>query len=337
MKSLRSSGVSTAARTARRSSRLPPKRRCSVSTLIAAAPPAAYCRGERGRVGDVGEVALAGAAALDLGDHAGAGGAEVRHRVARRVDVGERGAQVGQAGDGLALGEVDPHAGDDVVEHGHGTSIGSERVVRAKPLTPAASGRRARWVAGAQGASQAPDRQVAGDREGGQQRRRPPPSSGARATASGAAAVPPRQQATSRRTHSASTTGSASTSSRLLDAAAPRSRWVRSLTARRLPQTGQQSPSSALGQNPHEPDACGSRTCSASGAERRQPARGQRRAPAAGGRPRSCGDAAGRWRGCTVTASVSGWSVVEAELGHHGEDDQRGDARARRRPRRSSS
>ena len=40
MKSLRSTGMSTAARTASRSSRLPPKRRCSVSTLITLAPPA---------------------------------------------------------------------------------------------------------------------------------------------------------------------------------------------------------------------------------------------------------------------------------------------------------
>ena len=40
MKSLRSTGMSTAARTATRSARLPPKRRCSVSTLIVAAPPA---------------------------------------------------------------------------------------------------------------------------------------------------------------------------------------------------------------------------------------------------------------------------------------------------------
>ena len=42
MKSLRRSGVSTAARTARRSARLPPKRRSSVRTEIAAAPPSAY-------------------------------------------------------------------------------------------------------------------------------------------------------------------------------------------------------------------------------------------------------------------------------------------------------
>ena len=96
MKSLRSTGTSTAARTARRSSRLPPKRRCSVSTLIAAAPPAAYAAASVGGVGDVGEVALARAAPLDLGDHARARGAEVRHRVERRVDVGERRPQVGQ-------------------------------------------------------------------------------------------------------------------------------------------------------------------------------------------------------------------------------------------------
>src|SRR6478735_8372689 len=43
MKSLRSSGMSTAARTASRSAREPPKRRSSVRTLITAAPPSAYC------------------------------------------------------------------------------------------------------------------------------------------------------------------------------------------------------------------------------------------------------------------------------------------------------
>src|SRR5882757_1049034 len=42
MKSLRSTGTDTSARTASRSASEPPKRRCSVSTLIAAAPPAAY-------------------------------------------------------------------------------------------------------------------------------------------------------------------------------------------------------------------------------------------------------------------------------------------------------
>src|SRR5690606_27513818 len=42
MKSLRSTGSSTAARTSRRSSSEPPKRRCSVSTLIALAPPVWY-------------------------------------------------------------------------------------------------------------------------------------------------------------------------------------------------------------------------------------------------------------------------------------------------------
>ena len=40
MKSLRRTGIETALRTARRSSRLPPKRRRSVSTLIVQAPPA---------------------------------------------------------------------------------------------------------------------------------------------------------------------------------------------------------------------------------------------------------------------------------------------------------
>src|SRR6266542_4263295 len=44
MKSLRSSGTSTASRTAAKSSRLPPNHRGSVSTLTQRAPPRAYCR-----------------------------------------------------------------------------------------------------------------------------------------------------------------------------------------------------------------------------------------------------------------------------------------------------
>ncbi len=77
---------------------------------------------EGGRVGDLGQVALARAAPLHLGDHARARLAQGRHRVAGRVDVGERGAQVGLAGRGLPDGEVGAHARDDLVEHGHAAS-----------------------------------------------------------------------------------------------------------------------------------------------------------------------------------------------------------------------
>jgi hypothetical protein len=34
---------------------------------------------------------------------------------------------VGQAGGGLPLGVVEPHAGHDVVEHGHGNSCGATK------------------------------------------------------------------------------------------------------------------------------------------------------------------------------------------------------------------
>ena len=44
-------------------------------------------RGQRGRIGDVGQRALAGAGALDLGDHRDARTAEPGHRVEGRVDV----------------------------------------------------------------------------------------------------------------------------------------------------------------------------------------------------------------------------------------------------------
>ena len=78
--------------------------------------------GQLGRVGDVGQRALARAAALDLGDHAGAGRPEARHRVARaRGGRGERRHLVVRRSRG-ARREVDAHAGDDLVEHGHATS-----------------------------------------------------------------------------------------------------------------------------------------------------------------------------------------------------------------------
>ena len=54
---------STAARTARRSSRLPPNRRCSVSTEIASAPPAAYAVASAAGSGMSAQVALARASA----------------------------------------------------------------------------------------------------------------------------------------------------------------------------------------------------------------------------------------------------------------------------------
>ena len=86
-KSLRSTGTSTAARTASRSASVPPKRRSSVSTLIALAPAGLVARGERGGVGDGGERALARARALDLGDDldasAAAGAADRRRARAR--------------------------------------------------------------------------------------------------------------------------------------------------------------------------------------------------------------------------------------------------------------
>ena len=75
--------------------------------------------GQRGRVRDLGEVTLARAAPLDLGDHARPRRAQVRHRVARRRDVGQRGPQVGLGHVAPATFEVLAHAGHDLVEHGH--------------------------------------------------------------------------------------------------------------------------------------------------------------------------------------------------------------------------
>ncbi len=121
-KSLRSSGTSTAARTARRSSRLPPNRRSSVSTLIAAAPPAAYCRASAAGSAISARSPLLGlrrftsAITLEPGPAAAASGrAAGRRRRARRAGP-PRWSTV------PASSEVDAHARDDVTQHiaGHG-------------------------------------------------------------------------------------------------------------------------------------------------------------------------------------------------------------------------
>ena len=69
MKSLRSTGTSTAARTASRSASEPPNRRSSVSTLITRAPAGGVLLGQLGRVGDGGQRPAGRAGPLDLGDH----------------------------------------------------------------------------------------------------------------------------------------------------------------------------------------------------------------------------------------------------------------------------
>src|SRR4029078_4737352 len=135
MKSLRSTGMSTAARTAARSSRLPPKRRCSVRTLMTLAPTAdasvarpddaAHARGTVGsqprRVGDHGQRAPAGAGALDLGDHLDTvTGAEHRERVTGRRHPLHTGLQLAQRDVTLPECEVLTHAVEDLVENsGH--------------------------------------------------------------------------------------------------------------------------------------------------------------------------------------------------------------------------
>ena len=76
--------------------------------------------GEPGRIGDGGERALARAGALHLGDDLdGLAVTERRLRRHRRgTALGER-LELGEVGAGLALDEVLPDAGEDVVEHSH--------------------------------------------------------------------------------------------------------------------------------------------------------------------------------------------------------------------------
>ncbi len=100
--------------------------------------PALVRRGQGSRVGDAREVALAGAAALHLGDHRGARAPERRQRVAGRRHVEQPGAQLALGDLRLPPGQVFAHARDDVVEHGHDqTSRASGRAsgIAAKPLT----------------------------------------------------------------------------------------------------------------------------------------------------------------------------------------------------------
>ena len=79
--------------------------------------PARVGLGQDGGLRDLGELTLARAAALDLRDHADTWCAEAGHRVAWRCRVGQGRTQIGGRGVGLAAGEIDPHARDDVVEH----------------------------------------------------------------------------------------------------------------------------------------------------------------------------------------------------------------------------
>ena len=81
MKSLRSTGTSTAARTARRSSQAAAEPSLLGEHADRGGAAGRVVGGERGRVGDRGQRALAGAGPLDLGDDAHAVGAERRHRV----------------------------------------------------------------------------------------------------------------------------------------------------------------------------------------------------------------------------------------------------------------
>src|SRR5699024_4262542 len=78
--------------------------------------------GELGRLGDLGEGALGGAGALDLGDQAH--GAAVTAQAGGGVEGGGRGAGAAidlRLGDGVpSRGEVLPHTDDDVVENGSG-------------------------------------------------------------------------------------------------------------------------------------------------------------------------------------------------------------------------
>ena len=101
---------------------MPPKRRRSVSTVMTRAPPASYSRGERGGVGDVGQLALGGAAALDLGDDRDAGRAERGEGVQGRAGVQRGRLDLGERDERLAGGEVLADAGDDLVEHAHGVA-----------------------------------------------------------------------------------------------------------------------------------------------------------------------------------------------------------------------
>ena len=119
MKSLRSTGMSTAARTAARSAREPPKRRCSVSTLMQWAPPASYSRASAAGSAMSASGAPARARALDLRDDADVGVAEDRSHVEGCRNAGGPRLELVQGHGGHALGDVLAHPFDDVVQHCH--------------------------------------------------------------------------------------------------------------------------------------------------------------------------------------------------------------------------
>ena len=245
------------ARTAARSSRRPEKRRGSVSTLTTAAPPDAYAAARVGRVGDGGEVALAGAGPLDLGDDGEAGsgpqgGLGVEGGPARRWSApparstwGQgtrciRGSRSARTPRTMSSRTVGARRAVDT-RQGYVPGVGSARTpLAAHPgRRAAASGpRQGRQVGGQrQGGDVAPDREHEQDHE----QDRPTPVRDARPEPSS-----PRAAATSdREPHRRTTTGSRATTTTLKDRRPRTSPWLSAATQRSPPQNGHHNPVAA--------------------------------------------------------------------------------------------
>ena len=121
MKSLRSTGIDTAARTASRSSSEPLKRRCSVSTLMIRAPPSSYAPASF-----AGSEIVASSPRDGLARFTSAMTPMPGSRSAAITSSGDGAAlacclDLGEADDGLASGNVGTDSLDDGVEHGRRT------------------------------------------------------------------------------------------------------------------------------------------------------------------------------------------------------------------------
>ena len=105
----------TAQRTRTRSSRVPAESALLGEHRDRGGTAGLVLHGQRRRVGDLGQRALARAGALDLGDHRDARAAETRHRVDGGIDVLTAFLQPFQRNPCLTDREVLPDSGDDVV------------------------------------------------------------------------------------------------------------------------------------------------------------------------------------------------------------------------------
>ena len=116
---MRSTGTSTAARTASRSASEPPNRRASVRTLTIAAPPASYSRASAAGSAIGASAPFDGLRRFTSAMTWTPGLAQRGDRVPGLRPTGRPLLQLLQRQPAFAVGQVGPDTDEDLVEHGH--------------------------------------------------------------------------------------------------------------------------------------------------------------------------------------------------------------------------